>query len=122
MKDKKYNKERLEYVREHLGEGAGEAVLREYTSKFNVGWRQYYVDRKAVLAIVREQMANSVDDWLDDFKQRYEKIYTDSIMKGDRKTALSALDSYTRLLNIGQKDPGTNITVNFGFNYGTDDE
>lgn len=116
MKDKKFRQERLEYVRAHLGEGAGEAVLQEYTKRFGIGSRQFYKDREEVLAIIREQMTKSLDVWIDDFKQRYEKIYTDSIAKGDRKTALSALDSYTRLLNIGQKDNETNITVNFGFN------
>ena len=97
MRDKGVSEqERMEFMIEHLG--YGNASLPEYQEKFGLSQAMYYADRKAALALIKEQLQADAEQWKSDLIARLEKLYERNVENGrNQGVALEVLKTLAKI-------------------------
>lgn len=88
--------ERIAWVAERLG--LGKVAVKEYKEVWHRGEAAFYRDRRKAIALMREHMSKSAEEWREDLIQRYEELYARTLTDPrNRGVALSTLNALAHI-------------------------
>ena len=94
----KNKEERYAWLAEHLGQGR--SCYREYMETFGVSGQQFYEDRKAVLAIMKDRLDDNLETWGRDLLERYEHLYAEAVRNRNLKVATKIVEDMANLKGL----------------------
>lgn len=110
---------RYQWLSERLG--TGRSCYREYCETFGVSGQQFYEDRKAVLARMRDRLDDDLEAWGRDLLERYEHVYAEAIERRNLKEATRVLEDIANLKGLLSQKLEVKTDNNIELNWNVDD-
>lgn len=112
--------ERYQWLSERLGQGR--SPYREYMETFGVSSQQFYEDRKAVLAKMRDRLDDNLEMWGRDLLERYEHVYEQAVRNRNLKVATKVIEDMANLKGLLSQKVEVKTDNNIELNWGIENE